>query len=120
MDIVGDITGNLSGSVGSVTAETTADVTKISGSATAADNLEASALGIVATDVNDASASTTAFVITSTEATNDHFNGRIIVFTSGALKDQATDITDYVGSTRTVTVTALTEAPADNDTFVII
>ena len=35
-----DITGNLSGSVGSVTGETTADVTKISGDATAADTLE--------------------------------------------------------------------------------
>lgn len=40
MDIVGNITGNLSGSVGSVTAEVTADITKISGDATAADNLE--------------------------------------------------------------------------------
>lgn len=40
MDIVGNITGNLSGAVGSVTAEVTADVVKISGDATAADNLE--------------------------------------------------------------------------------
>ena len=74
---------------------------------------------MVATSVNDAAASTTAFVITSTEATDDHFNGRIITFTSGALIGQSTDITDYVGATKTVTVTALTEAPANSVTFVI-
>ena len=96
------------------------DTTSISGSSTAADNLEASALGIVATTVNDASATTTSFVITSSETTDDHFNGRIIVFTSGALANQATDITDYTGSTQTVTVTALTEAPANGTTFVIV
>lgn len=96
------------------------DMTAISGSTTAADNLEASALGIVSTAVNDASASTTAFVTDLTETTDDHYNGRIIVFTSGNLAGQATDITDYTGSTKTVTVTALTEAPADNDTFVIV
>lgn len=108
------------GTVTDVTNETTADVTKISGSATAADNLEASALGIVSTTVNDAGASTTAFVITSSVAVNDHFNGRVIVFTSGTLANQATDITDYVGSTRTVTVTALTSAPANGVSFVIV
>jgi hypothetical protein len=39
-DLVADITGNLSGSVGSVTAEVSANVTKISSDATAADNAE--------------------------------------------------------------------------------
>lgn len=97
------------------------NVAQISGSATAADNLEASALGIVTGAVNDASATTTSFVADGfTEATDDHFNGRIIVFTSGALANQATDITDYTGGTQTLTFTALTEAPADNDTFVIV
>jgi hypothetical protein len=96
------------------------DVTSISGSSTAADNLEASALAIVSTTVNDPSATTTAFIITSSEATDDHFNGRIIVFTSGALLGQATDITDYAGTTRTVTVTALTQPPADGVAFVIV
>lgn len=96
-----------------------ANVLGLSGSTTAADNLEASTLGIVATTVNDAGASTTAFIITSSEATDDHFNGRIITFTSGALAGQATDITDYTGATKTVTVTALTEAPANGVSLVI-
>lgn len=57
-----------------------------------------------------------------TEATADHFNGRIVIFTSGALAGQATDITDYVavGGIGQFTVTAMTEAPANNDTFVIV
>ena len=97
-----------------------ANVGAISASTTAADNLEASALGVVSTTVNDASASTTAFVTALTEATDDHYNGRIIVFIDGALAGQATDITDYTGATKTVTCTALTEAPGNGDAFVIV
>jgi hypothetical protein len=60
-----------------------------------------------------------------TEATADHFNGRIVIFTSGGsgvLEGQATDITDYelVGGIGQFTVTALTEAPANNDTGFIV
>ncbi len=68
-------------------------------------------------------ATTTVFYCNDiTEATADHYNGRIVIFTSGALQYQATDITDYELDTGEgkFTVTALTEAPADNVTFIII
>ena len=68
-------------------------------------------------------ASTTVFYSDDiTEATADHFNGRIVIFTSGALQNQATDITDYelAAGEGKFTVTTLTEAPADNVTFVIV
>ena len=57
-----------------------------------------------------------------TEATADHFNGRLFVPTSGALLGQYTDITDYSLDTGEgkFTVTALTEPPADDTTFVIL
>lgn len=57
-----------------------------------------------------------------TEATADHFNGRIVIFTSGALQYQATDITEYaLASGRGhFTVTALTEAPGNDVTFIIV
>lgn len=57
-----------------------------------------------------------------TEATADHFIGRIVLFTGGILDEQATDITDYalVGSNGHFTVTALTEAPGNNDPFIVI
>lgn len=57
-----------------------------------------------------------------TEASPDHFNGRVIVFVTGNLLGQATDITDYAqnGGRGHFTVTALTEIPGNNDTFVIV
>ncbi len=77
--------------------------------------------GIVSWDNTNA---TTTVIYSSdiTEATADHFNGRLFVPTSGALLGQYTDITDYALDTGEgkFTVTALTEAPADNTTFVII
>lgn len=53
-------------------------------------------------------------------AVDDFYNGRVIVFTSGALAGQATSVTDYVGSTQTFTVTALTGSPASGVTFVVV
>jgi hypothetical protein len=97
-----------------------ADMLAISGDTGAADRLEGLMDGVILAQVNDASATTTGFIADGfTEATNDHFNGRLITFVSGALNGQQTAITDYVGATQTFTVTALTEAPANDDFFVI-
>ena len=97
-----------------------ADATALSGDATAADRLEALMDGVIVAQVNDAGATATVFIADGfTEATNDHFNGRLITFITGALAGQQTDITDYVGATQTFTVTAMTEAPANNDYFVV-
>jgi hypothetical protein len=92
---------------------------QISGSTTAANNLEASALGIVP-GACEGTPSTTVIQTDLAEATDDHYIGRVIVFTSGNAAGEATDITDYTGLTGTVTVTALTTAPAASDTFVIV
>ena len=86
---------------------------------------------IVSGTVDDGSFSptTTAFESDLTDAdgavsetTADHFNGRIIIFTSGNLKHQATRIEDYewANSNGKFTVVAMTEAPANGDTFVIL
>jgi len=57
-----------------------------------------------------------------TEGTDDHYKGRIIIFTSGALTGQAASITAYsaVGGIGQFTVTTMTDAPANNNTFIII
>jgi len=39
--------------------------------------------------------------------TNDQYNGRLLVFNNGTLKDVVTDITDYDGATTTVTITSV-------------
>lgn len=94
-------------------------------SAASGANLEKSASVITRGTVDE-----TAFTMTTTEfeaddittAAADHWNGRIIIFTSGTLLGQATDITDYskVGSNGHFTVTALTSAPANDVSFVIV
>jgi hypothetical protein len=96
----------------------------INGSAPAAVQLAAHALGALRLVV-DAGSSTTAIVFKTVDgaapsAVNDFYTGRFIVFTSGALKGQATSITDYVGATVTATVVALTGAPADTVTAIIV
>jgi len=54
------------------------------------------------------------------ETQDDIYIGRVVIFTSGNARGEATEITDYTGSTGTITVTALANAPAASDTFVII
>jgi len=82
--------------------------------------LEASAGSIVVAAAAAGTLSTTAMTTTLTEITDDHYNGRIIIWTSGVLQNQATNITDYDGATKMLTYTAVTEAPTADDTFVIV
>lgn len=95
-----------------------ADVEAISGSTAAADQLGAGAVALV-TGKAQAGSETTTIITDLTETTNDHYNGRVITFTSGALAGQTAEIEDYDGTTKALTVTALTEPPSPGDTFVI-
>lgn len=101
------------------------DVQEINSSSAAADNLAVSAAAMVrGTSDNTAFTGTTTIFEADdiTEATADHYNGRVIIFTSGALANQATLIEDYSLSSGRgrFTVTALTEAVPDNTTFIIV
>lgn len=115
-----NITGNLSGSVGSVTGAVSADVTKISGSATAADNLEASALGIISGTAATGTLSTTVMTSDLSGYADDELIGRVVVWTGGTAAGQASAITDYASTSGTVTYDAITTAPDNGDTFVIV
>lgn len=64
--------------------------------------------------------STTEMTTDLTEATNDHFQGRLLIWTTGALKDQARRIVGYLGADFRLQFDAATEAPAVNDEFIII
>lgn len=71
---------------------------------------------------------TTAIVMNATtgldggvpSATDDFYNGCVLIFTSGALAGQRTSVTDYVGSTQTLTVTAVTGSAAAAVTFILV
>lgn len=83
-------------------------------------NIQPCSLGVVGA-VNDGSATTTSFVTNLTEATDDHYNGAILLFTDGALQGQSRKITDYNGTTKAVTLSsAVTDTPADTTPFIIL
>jgi hypothetical protein len=102
-----------------------ADVTHLNG-ATANLLKQIAALSTMVTGTVETGAftpTTTAFESDDvTEATTSHYVGRNVIFTSGALLGQAARITAYQlsGSNGKFTVTTMTEAPANNDTFVIV
>lgn len=54
------------------------------------------------------------------ESSDDHYIGRTLIWTSGVLLGQQTDITDYTGASRTFAFTATTEACSAGDNFVIV
>lgn len=95
------------------------NIQQISEDSTAADNFERMAETGIPLTIGTGS-STSVIVTDLTEATNDHYNGRTLVFASGALAGQAAQITDYNGSTKELTTSVLTEAPANGDTAVIV
>ena len=91
----------------------------IGGSTAAATNAARGFQGLVLGTAVTGTLTATAFTTSLTEATNDHYNGRTLTFTSGALAGQMTTIVDYNGGTKLVTVAAMTEAPGNGDQFFI-
>jgi len=64
--------------------------------------------------------STTTLQTDLAESQDDIYIGRTIIITAGNARGEATDITDYTGSSGTLEVTALANAPAATDTFILI
>lgn len=96
------------------------NMSAINNSSAAAVLLALSAGTIVAGTAVSGTLSTTQMTTDLTEATNDHYNGRLIAWTSGALLGQYSNITDYDGTTKILTFTGITEAPLAGATFLII
>ena len=84
--------------------EVSADITKISGSSSAADKLEANVLLTLDASINDASPSTTSFVTTLTDTSTDAYVGREVHMTSGNAAGEISKISAYDGSTKTITL----------------
>lgn len=77
-------------------------------------------LGYATGSVNDASATSGSFVTTLVSSTNDQYNGQIIRFIEGTLLGQPRIISDYVGSSKTLTVNHnFTSAPSNGSKFVV-
>lgn len=103
-----------------VSGRMSSDMVAISGSTTAADNQEQAALAVVLGSAVTGTLSTTQMKTDLTETTNDHYVGRVVVWTSGALAGQASVISAYNGTTKLLTYATTTDAPSNTDTFVIV
>jgi hypothetical protein len=76
--------------------------------------------GVIASTSKAGTLTTTAMSTNLTEVTDDHYIGRTIIWTTGVLLGQASDITDYVGVNGVLTFSTLTEAPGVGDGFIIV
>jgi hypothetical protein len=126
-DVTTEIQSGLATAAALTTVDTVVDAIKVitdALGATAAARLALSAGQIITGTIDTTVApSTTEFEADDiTEATADHYNGRVVIFTSGVLAGQATSISDYAlaGGKGHFTVVAMTEAPGNNDTFIIV
>ena len=117
-----NITGNLSGSVNSVTNTVNANVTQIDGNTSAAQLLSLSARTMYSGTVTG-SPTTTSFVDsgTSSYGETDQFKGRIIIFYNAEhIVKEATNITAFDPDTNAFTFAALSRAPTVGDAYVIV
>ncbi len=97
------------------------NVQKLAGDGQAPINMAAAADVIFATGaVQSGTISSSSFPTNLPSAPAQAYVGRIIAFTSGICIGQETNITAYNPTGGVVTVTALTNAPSVDDTFVVL
>jgi hypothetical protein len=96
------------------------NVGAINNSTTAAVKLAKSANTIVEGAAIAGTLSTTQMSTDLTETRNDQYNDRVLIWTSGVLKDQATEISDYDGTTKVLTFVAVNGNPSATDEFIIV
>lgn len=86
----------------------------------AASNLGESTSVIVQGAVASGTPTVTSLISNLTNALNNAYVGRVILFTSGTLIGSGGRITAYNGTTKAITFTAVPTAPSIADTFVIV
>jgi hypothetical protein len=99
-----------------------ADALAINGSLPAAALQSYAALGIVSALAIAGTLSATAMTTDLTEATNDHYKDRALVFLTGVLAGAAVRISAYTGATKLLTYSATPtgEAPSAGDRFILV
>lgn len=96
------------------------NINEISDSANAPGVLEDTMLGpLVGTFTGTPSTTSMATATAAFSSSDDWYNGRLLTILNGSAAGQQTDITDYTGSSKTFTVTAVATAPASGDKFII-
>lgn len=96
------------------------DLTQINGSTAVATNLEKSASTIVRGTCASGSTASTINTSDVTEATNDHYKDRWMIFVTGAAAGQGKKINAYNGTTKAFSTDSFQDSPVNGDTFVIV
>jgi hypothetical protein len=98
------------------------DLLALNGSLPAAALQSYAALGIVSALAVAGTLSATAMTTDLTEATNDHYRDRALVWLTGVLAGLAVKITAYTGATKLLTYSATPtgEAPTAGDRFIVV
>lgn len=96
-----------------------ANLTRINDDANAAARLALSAAQMIPGTAVSGTLTITQMTTDLAETTADHYNGRLILFTSGNLAGQVSTVEDYA-TNGTITMSAVTEAPSNNDTFLLV
>ena len=96
-----------------------ADMKALNGVTGSAANLEQGAAAIAKGAAIAGTLTTTQMTTDLTETTDSHYVGLVVKWTTGALAEQGTEITGYDGTTKKLTFTDVTDAPAATDKFVI-
>ncbi len=97
------------------------DMLAVSTSTEAADKLEAHALETLPVTFTTSGGGTTTAILNQVDgsgasATDDVYIGRILLFNSGTLDHQVAEITDYDGTSKAATISAITTAPTSSHT----
>lgn len=97
------------------------NVAAIGGASQSAANLGASAGSMLIGAAAAGTLTATAFTTNLASSVNNAYQGRVVLFTSGALVNQVGNIIAYNGATKLLTVGGpFTSAPSAADTFVIV
>ena len=80
----------------------------------------ARAVDTIETGIVQSGATPTSIPTDLSETENDQFVDRMLILVDQALKRQSKEISAYNGSTKTLTVNQLTQAPSSGDIFVIV
>jgi len=99
-----------------------ANVEQIDTVAASATNLMRSTSSIVVGQAQTGTLSSTQMTTNLTEATDNHYIGRLLCWVSGVLSGSCTYVTDYDGASKMLTYseTQTAEAPSNNDYFVLM
>lgn len=97
------------------------NVEQIAGGSSAATNLRRSTESVYYGTITSGTPTTTTLIDSGlTQGDADFWKGRILIFLTGALAKQATDITGFTPASDTLTFTAVTTAATVGDTYVIV